>query len=433
MSRLLHFPILLLLGLSVLAAEPVKPARTFPLVPIRIVVDTPVPESVFDGTDALSVQQEAILPGVIQEGNPPAIAVGVPIWWNLQSLVGVTVEAFSRDGHSISLKAVGVDERIGLLVARMPEGTDFPVFTCPEIPPSMKEKSASFQYLCLPGSNQFRLYPVREGKTPGRLYAPSDALAFPALFPVFSPSGSFQGFALPAPGGSLRHIDTRDIAFRVKAILASRANLVSGYMGLTVDEPRDPVHAEGLLVRSVKTGAPAEKAGILPGDLLQTLDGQPVRSSSEVYRVLGNRSPEEKIRLTLIREGKRHTLEVALGRRPADLSSLSALLRPEQERVRAVADWTEWLSSRHGHPAMGVLLAEDSQTSGTVRVDQILPGSPAEKAGMAVGDRILSIGGKPVHSLGEVTGILRNSQKGETLSVRIVRRESEITLSIVLE
>jgi serine protease Do len=63
-----------------------------------------------------------------------------------------------------------------------------------------------------------------------------------------------------------------------------------------------------------------------------------------------------------------------------------------------------------------------------VLVVQVVPGSPAEKAGLTAGDVIVSIGGKDVAAVGELTQILHSSKIGEPLALGIWRGDSQLTI-----
>ena len=71
-----------------------------------------------------------------------------------------------------------------------------------------------------------------------------------------------------------------------------------------------------LLVGSVAPGSPAEKAGIVKGDELLALDGQPVKETADVqFRVAGKREGDTA-RVTVLRGGEEKTLDLTFFRMP---------------------------------------------------------------------------------------------------------------------
>jgi regulator of sigma E protease len=65
-------------------------------------------------------------------------------------------------------------------------------------------------------------------------------------------------------------------------------------------------------------------------------------------------------------------------------------------------------------------------------VDQVLPGKPAERAGLHAGDRIAAVDGKPMSSPSDVA-TLTNAHPGDTLVYRIVRGTSTLDVPVTVE
>ena len=65
-------------------------------------------------------------------------------------------------------------------------------------------------------------------------------------------------------------------------------------------------------------------------------------------------------------------------------------------------------------------------------VVQVLPGSPAEKAGLRRGDVLLSFDGKPVRSVKELQLLVASSPLGENLPVEVLREGTRLTLQVVI-
>ncbi len=90
--------------------------------------------------------------------------------------------------------------------------------------------------------------------------------------------------------------------------------------------------SKGALIQSVEQGSAAEKAGLraggisaqlatgesiqLGGDIITAIDGQAVETSDDVAGIVAAKQPGDKVTITYLRDGKRHTTEVTLGNRP---------------------------------------------------------------------------------------------------------------------
>jgi S1-C subfamily serine protease len=71
--------------------------------------------------------------------------------------------------------------------------------------------------------------------------------------------------------------------------------------------------ADGLLIREVTEGSPAERAGLAAGDLIVAAAGQPVRSTDDLFDALGAARGAGAIELSVVRGTDERTVQVAFG------------------------------------------------------------------------------------------------------------------------
>ncbi len=76
--------------------------------------------------------------------------------------------------------------------------------------------------------------------------------------------------------------------------------------------------AGGALIGSVTPGGPAEKAGVRPGDLVIGFDGKPVKSLEELAQAISRKSVGDRVKIEVLRNGKKTTLDATLARRPRE-------------------------------------------------------------------------------------------------------------------
>jgi S1-C subfamily serine protease len=72
----------------------------------------------------------------------------------------------------------------------------------------------------------------------------------------------------------------------------------------------------GVLVMSVEPGGPAEKSGVLLGDVLVALDGTPVADTTDVLAILGADRIGRSIPARIVRGGALTELGLVIGERP---------------------------------------------------------------------------------------------------------------------
>jgi S1-C subfamily serine protease len=96
---------------------------------------------------------------------------------------------------------------------------------------------------------------------------------------------------------------------------------------------------EGVIVQSVVSGGPADKAGVeggdtsatidgaevtLGGDIITAIDGKKVAGMDEVIEFVNGAKPGESVELEILRDGQHKTAEVTLGKRPASVEDSSS-------------------------------------------------------------------------------------------------------------
>ena len=133
---------------------------------------------------------------------------------------------------------------------------------------------------------------------------------------IFSPSGAYAGigFAIPA-----------DIVDWVVPDLIEHGRLMRPVLGVELASAQieSRLGIEGALVLDVVEGSGAQQAGIRPtvrdrrgaivlGDLIVAVDGEPIKSSSDLILALERRRVGDTVKLTVVRDDRKRTLEVTL-------------------------------------------------------------------------------------------------------------------------
>lgn len=112
---------------------------------------------------------------------------------------------------------------------------------------------------------------------------------------------------------------------RVVEQLLTKGRIARGYLGLGMQQVRLPDNLKsalnltsngGLIVVSVESGGPGEKAGVLVGDIVVALDGKAVTSTDDVQSVLGPERVGQTVAVRLVRGGAPAELQLTVGERP---------------------------------------------------------------------------------------------------------------------
>jgi Do/DeqQ family serine protease len=193
------------------------------------------------------------------------------------------------------------------------------------------------------------------------------------------------------------------MARRVAEQLIKSGKVIRAYLGvipqsITPDQAKQLQipEGQGALIGSVMPGSPAEKAGLKVDDVITSIDGKPIADALSLRNRTFTLEAGSVVPVQVVRAGETKTLPVAIAEMPAD--PILAFFG---------------LSVKDAPP--------DPQ--GGVIIDQVMPGSPAEKVGAKPGLRIVSIGPRRVFSKAEFDVLLPQvaSGRGGPIPLAILR------------
>ena len=227
---------------------------------------------------------------------------------------------------------------------------------------------------------------------------------------LISPSGSFagMGFAIPT-----------QIAKPVVDTLLKDGKIEHARMGVGINDvtPENATFfhlnsATGALISQVEPDSPASKAGIKVGDVITELDGKNMENSGQLQAAISSHRPGDKVNLGIFRDGKNMSVPLTLA--PISKNSQEAYAGSSQGQGKP--RWGVGLQNLT--PDMRDELDLPSDVKGVV-VTNVVPGSPADNAGLSRGDVIQEINRKPVQSADEAKRELGNVQAGKDALVLI--------------
>jgi Do/DeqQ family serine protease len=158
----------------------------------------------------------------------------------------------------------------------------------------------------------------------------------------------------------------------------------------------------GALVSQVVEGSPADHAGIRTGDVITAVNGQPVKSNSELRNTIGLLRVGDKVDIGLLRDGKPLRVTAVIADTTADLSG-----GPESI-----------------HKSFEGAVLGDAPDAGGALVRSVEPGSAAAQAGLRAEDVIVGANRGRVNNVHE----LRERARGAAVLVLEVRRGATVLL-----
>lgn len=185
-----------------------------------------------------------------------------------------------------------------------------------------------------------------------------------------------------------------------------------GWLGIGVQNLTPALQAEfgiadghGVVVAMVVDSGPAQRAGIKEGDVIRSFAGKAIESPQELIALVAQSEVGKKVALSIIRDGKEETVDVAIGTRMDRGQGREAGLGLVLEEI------TPQLALRFNMsaPQRGLLVAGAR------------PGGAASRAGLKRGDVILDVNRRPVAGLAAWEALVKDVKPGQKFLVRTQR------------
>ena len=221
----------------------------------------------------------------------------------------------------------------------------------------------------------------------------------------YSDTGGYVGlsFAIPI-----------DVAMEVVAQLRAHGKVTRGRIGVRLQEVTVELakafrlpRAAGALVVDVFKGSAAERAAILPGDVVVRFGGKPVETDADLVRFTAGAKPGTAVEVELVRFGAPLTARVRIEEARSPAMPPAAALKPERELLGLELSP---LTPRQ---------RERLRIEGGLVVERA--GEGGSRAGLVRGDIILSVNGKTVSSAEVFRAVLAAAGKGATVALLVQR------------
>ncbi len=419
-------------------AERVRPA----VVSVRVVVDgaTMAPRQA-SALDALPPQlREFFQRFGEQNGTPPqqpvpknGVALGSGFFVSADGFIvtnnhvvenAKSVSVTTDDGHVLDARVVGTDPKTDLALLKVTEKGDYPFVAMAQEAPKVGDwvmaignpfglggsvtagiVSANGRDLGAGPYDDFLQIdaPINKGNSGGPTFnLKGEVVGVNTM--IFSPSGGSVGLAFAIPASTVVNV--------VKA-LETDGVVPRGYLGVQVQGLDQAIadslglrSTNGALVDEVVPGTPAAKAGLRSGDIITAVNGAAVKEARDFTRQIGALKPGDAVDLTFVRGGREQEARLTLGRQQVTEKAIPA---------KASADEATPM-------VLGVQLASARDVAGMggpgVVIVGVDPNGAAAEKGIASGDIILEVAGKPVSRPAEVKAEIasaRHEGKGAVL------------------
>jgi S1-C subfamily serine protease len=169
--------------------------------------------------------------------------------------------------------------------------------------------------------------PVRTGR--GSMlerYIKTDVVSYPGFSggPLINGDGTILGINTSGFGNGGAITIPADVAWKIAETLAKHGKIKRGYLGIRSQSVELSPEAQkalkreqdsGLLLVGLETDSPAGKGGLIVGDILVGIDGEPVAHQDDLYVRLSGDVVGKSTPINILRGGKLETVNVEIGER----------------------------------------------------------------------------------------------------------------------
>ena len=235
---------------------------------------------------------------------------------------------------------------------------------------------------------------------------------------IYSRTGGYMGlsFAIPI-----------NVAMDVMSQLRTNGKVIRGWLGIAIQEITKELsesfgmkNTNGALVAGIEKGAPAEKGGLQPGDVITKFDNKLIESSSDLPKAVGNTKPGKTVVAEVFRKGSIKTLNLTVGEMPSDQSEVIASNKaPDKAEVNRLGLVLKEAPPQQRKKMNGKkgLLVVDAQGS-------------AAAAGIRRGDIVLALNNSEVESAEAFAKDVSTIPNGKTVALLILRNDETLYVPV---
>lgn len=187
---------------------------------------------------------------------------------------------------------------------------------------------------------------------------------------------------------------------------------------------------QGAKVTDVTKEAAAEKAGLKTGDIITKINDAAVSGPDDLYKIIGQHKPDDKVTITYIRNGKQQTAQAVLGK--SDQMKVYSWNTPgSQFDMKGFNPHNFEFLWDNDKPRLGIE-AQDTEDGKGVKITNVDDNedSPAGKAGLKEKDIITQVNGKAISSVDDLKESVKDAKKGDTIKITYQRNNQTQTINV---
>jgi serine protease Do len=226
---------------------------------------------------------------------------------------------------------------------------------------------------------------------------------------IFSRTGGYQGIGFAVPSNMVKVVMDQ---------LIKAGKVTRGWIGITIQELTPELaqqfglkYSDGVLVSDVYRGSPAQRAGIMRGDIILEYNGKKVQDVGLFRNAVAQSAIGSQVQIRIMRRDREMTVPVTIAELPADAADRRS---ESAQGGNAAENVLAGMRVMDLNTAIAKQLGVESDEKGIVIVN-IEPGAPADEAGLRRGDVITEINRQHITNLSDFNRIIARIKPGDNV------------------
>jgi serine protease Do len=200
---------------------------------------------------------------------------------------------------------------------------------------------------------------------------------------------------------------------------------------------------KGVVINTVLDSSSAKTSGLQKGDIITKVNDKEITSPEDLRNAIQSYKPGDKITIDCLRDGKKKSVKVELGKTPSSVKQYDMQL--QKNLMNGFGNGNNYnfrmlpmppgnfknfnFNFNDNRPRLGLQI-QDTQDSSGVKVQNVLSGSPADKAGIKEGDIITELNGEKVSGVDNIMSEIHNKNYKGDFKIKVLRDKKEMNFDV---
>jgi serine protease Do len=236
---------------------------------------------------------------------------------------------------------------------------------------------------------------------------------------IFSKTGGYQGIGFAVPSNMVKAVMEQ---------LINSGKVTRGWVGITIQELTQELAQQfglnyneselsGVLVSDVTRGSPAQKAGIVRGDIILEYNGRRVQDVGQLRNLVAQSTVGSHAKMKILRRDKEITITATVVELPSEGPEAKAGFSQGRDSYENALSGVRVMDLG---PAVAKQLGLETEEKGVVIVS-VESGAPCEEASLRRGDVISEINRQRISNLNDFNKIVARIRPGENVLLFVNR------------